>query len=110
MLRSLFLSAADDGTVQEEEGEPEQYSNDVPTKLRVLNNMVNQYIEEGRTETCVPLCKKAYADIEKELGEGHPDLATVLCILSAVYRLAHTPHIVTHETTRGHFIFHPPVL
>ncbi|XP_075249409.1 uncharacterized protein LOC142342096 isoform X2 [Convolutriloba macropyga] len=74
------------GSVLDEDEEPEQYSNDVPTKLRTLNNMVNQYLEEGRAETCVPLCKKAYADIQKELGENHPDLATVMCILAKVYR------------------------
>ena len=70
----------------DEVGKPEQYSNEVPTKLRTLNNMCRQYIEEGRAETCVPLCKKALNDVEREFGHEHPDVATILCILANVYK------------------------
>ena len=60
---------------------------ELPSRLRLLHNLIIQYASQGRYEVAVPLCKQAIDDLEKSPGREHPDFATMLNILALVYRL-----------------------
>ncbi|CAA92746.2 Kinesin light chain [Caenorhabditis elegans] len=63
-------------------------SNDyqLPTRLQTLQNLVIQYMEQGRFEVAIPLCKQALEDVVKVHGNVHLDVATMLNVLAIVYR------------------------
>lgn len=59
---------------------------EIPDRLRTLHNLVIQYASQWRYEVAVPLCKQVLDELEQTSGHDHPDIATMLNILAAVYR------------------------
>ncbi|XP_065919419.1 kinesin light chain-like [Dysidea avara] len=68
--------------------QPPQQSteSEVSDRLQVLHNLIQQYINQGKHEVAVPLCKKTLQDLEKQYGRNHPDVASMMNILALVYR------------------------
>ncbi|EAT32797.1 AAEL014967-PA [Aedes aegypti] len=59
---------------------------EVSPRLKTIQNLALNYASKGRYEVAVPLCKQALEDLERENGREHPDVATMLSILTMVYR------------------------
>ncbi|XP_063386299.1 kinesin light chain-like [Cydia fagiglandana] len=59
---------------------------EIPARLVILYKLINQCTSQGRYEVAMPLCKQALEDLEETYGHDHPDVATMMNLLAAVYR------------------------
>lgn len=71
---------------------------EIPESIRTMHELVGQYISKGRLDLAVQLCKQTIEDLEKTCGHDHPDTATVLHILGALYRCDNSSSIMSLYT------------
>uniref|UniRef100_A0A1I8IU68 Kinesin light chain n=1 Tax=Macrostomum lignano TaxID=282301 RepID=A0A1I8IU68_9PLAT len=61
-------------------------SEGVPVRLRSLHRMVGQCVSLGRLDLAAALCQRSLAQLRRDPGPEHPDLAAALSLASSVSR------------------------
>ena len=54
-------------------------------RLKIVRNLIEQCLSQGRHEKALSACQTELASLEKAHGHNHPDLATMLEIIANVH-------------------------
>nr|XP_042896929.1 kinesin light chain isoform X2 [Parasteatoda tepidariorum] len=55
-------------------------------RLKIFFNLVMGYITKGSYEIAAPLCKTTLQDLQEKCGPAHPDVISMMDIITLVYR------------------------